>query len=109
MIDRDVAEKVMGWEPQDIRLGGPIILMSGAVLDNAVKNILPSFSPSTNISDAWLVVERMRELGFGVTIADYYQKELWECCFLGKRNNEGTAAEKTITLAICKAALKALK
>jgi ABA sandwich protein len=48
MIDKQIAEKVMGLTKEEAE----------AIL---IKN-LPEYS--TNIADAWLVVERMQDLGF---------------------------------------------
>jgi Phage ABA sandwich domain len=87
-IDRLVAEKVMGWE--------------------AGKYAYGSWFPTTNIADAWKVVEKLSKDGFEFQV--WREKN-------GKYNVEfakdffyvfGFAESETAPLAICLAALKAV-
>jgi hypothetical protein len=82
---------------------------------------------STNIADAWLVVDKLKEIGFGVTINEVCKRSsfykyndnilgYWHCNFtvsdkddddkLLKTNSE---IAETAPLAICLAALKAVE
>lgn len=118
-INREVAEKVMGWK-RDI--------ISGLWFENDHTIArFKEFNPPTNISDAWLVVERMRELGFtvdidnmtssGVISAPYNELvSYWTVVFEPMYGNPATpppddhfyGVADTAPLAICQAALKAL-
>ena len=68
-------------------------------------HVIPQYS--TNISDAWLVVERMRELGFRIQI--HADKKSWTC-ILSQWNYDDKfiSHEDTAPLAIVLAALKCM-
>lgn len=131
-IDRLVAEKVMGWKLWLERRGEYTYVVAqkdyrepwkssrseyweehkkryeplGDARINPKKHIaafLDSFKPSTSISDAWAVVEKF-QVG-AVEIARGF--DCWSCEFTGPAGN-GKALAKTIELAICLAALRAL-
>lgn len=70
-IDARVAEQVMGWKrvKHPLRVGngqyalshdGEIIIQS-----HYQSLVVDTFSPSSSIADAFSVVEKMREMGFG--------------------------------------------
>lgn len=70
-----------------------------------------TFEPSTNISDAWLVVERMRELGYFFWIETLAQDcGNYRVTFAITKDEYKThsAISDTAPLAICNAALQAL-
>lgn len=101
-INKEIAEKVMGWKdgkhPHDDFLnsgwGGGYV-----------------FSPSTDISDAWLVVEKMREKGFWFDLNNG-EGDSWDANFEEKTliaELHSVRGEKSAPLAICKAALKAIE
>ncbi|PLR93213.1 BC1872 family protein [Bacillus sp. T33-2] len=85
-IDRLVAEKVMGWD-----------------------DVWQPFFPSTEIKDAWLVVEKMKDMGLFFNVCpelDACHVDIW----VQSDRHQGlnpyrTVHEKTAPLAICKAAL----
>lgn len=99
-IDKEVAEKVMGWrwsKPDE----------QGAMYNhpNAI-----GFKPSTDISDAWLVVEKMIEKCF--THCDFrcITNNSWFVNFRKDSYSTGiTVLEDTPSMAICLAALKAIR
>lgn len=70
----------------------------------------PVFAPSTDIADAWQVVERMRRDGFHVGIADNRPNTWWvDLTPDASVSGECTSAEgATAPLTICLAALKVI-
>lgn len=97
-IDKRIATEVMGWD---------YIPHEGYKTDYAgMMPYVTEFNPSTNISDAWLVVERMRELGWIVTIGN--EPPDYDCEFIYDRTTSAFICEETAPLAICNAALAAL-
>lgn len=80
-IDKLIAEKVMGWETEPF---GP-------------------FFPSTNIQDAWSVVEK---LNFDVKVTKY--KDSGYQCHVFIPSNVQMVFAESAPMAICKAALKAV-
>jgi hypothetical protein len=103
-IDWFVAEKVMNWHVWENEDGDLMVTKGYGCYSHC-----PSFS--TNIADAWQVVEKLKELGFHVGIKTPPKAKstsYWVCV-------EDFYAEKTFTsygltapLAICLAALKAV-
>jgi len=100
-IDRLVAEKVMGWEyVQDTDKW-----WDGDVLD------IENFNPSTNIQDAWRVVEKMRE-GRIFSLCDAWDENDEPIFYANFQYNDGyhvvnyDAYAETAPLAICLAALE---
>lgn len=77
-LDAQVAEKVMGWfkSRED---GGVKHMWRGR--DLGLLEADGEWSPSTRIEDAWMVVEKMREIGWFLTLrvgeeachADFYR------------------------------------
>jgi len=105
-MDALVAEKVMGFEiPANLRNsvnwgGGPPILVDGKSLD------IPHYS--TDLTDAWEVVEKMGNYLFACGRND---NGMWEACFFSVNSGIGKLSEghgDTAPSAICRAALKAL-
>lgn len=98
-LDALVAERVMGWKS-----------------DHTAHNYacdpprsIRGWRPSTHIQDAWRVVERMRELGFTYSVTDTIIGNV-VVHFWAKAGEprHGSAEEKSVTRAICLAALKAV-
>src|SRR3990167_23623 len=83
-INREIAEKLFNW---DYDTGEPIPDYSG------------------EIEFAWLVVEKMRELGFEFGLSNYNHVNDWIASFRGFIVED----EKTAPLTICKAALQAIE
>ena len=104
-IDRQVAEQVMGWKK-----GMYTYYMNpdaSAWLDSEgnLAKFTWKFNPSEKIEDAWLVVERMRELGYWWE--SHYSDNGWFWMFYNENINEESLSE-TAPPAICKAALQAV-
>lgn len=114
-IDREVAEKVMGWEVLEEKADK---IAYATVRRDYTKNgadvcgsIMRFFTPSTDISDAWLVVERMLSFDTGGAGWEFYlhNDTAW-CCGFIRPDAQGGEVDKieSAPLAICLAALKAL-
>lgn len=103
-IDAMVAEKVMGWSSSLVSFGLGYVDGNGMTV---VRNA-ESWEPTSDMNDAWLVVERMRELGWQVDM-DFYPDEK-PGCSLWKRGGQvdAYAEEDSMPLAICMASLKVL-
>lgn len=117
-IDRLVAEKVMGWK---LKKRWPDILVweniegEDRAADEATErySVFEGFRPSTDISDAWEVVEKMKiKTAFSI-------RDVWDendnpaylanfSSYDGTREIDHTAYAETAPLAICLAALKAV-
>jgi hypothetical protein len=96
-IDKLVAERVMGWDDfADKWLKNP----------EDLKLLVPKYS--SNIADAWLVVEKMQN-HFNFFLARHFAAfdGKWEAIFEGKEG-EFVADAPTAPLAICRASLKAV-
>ncbi len=102
-IDALVAEKVMGWELS--WLGTDWREETNANTHHH-KRSKGDFLPSTNIQDAWLVVEKLKvEYWIEINVGEKY------LCDIGKYGIPGTIVQieaETASLAICLAALKAV-
>lgn len=94
-LDAEVAERVMGW--REISTGTFEDEYGG--LHTLEATSYGQFSPSTNIADAWLVVEKL-----GVSVGPRENGKWWA----GKTAEFGAIAD-TAPEAICKAALAALR
>lgn len=114
-MDALVAEKVMGWRKEDKAMLHGIIQV--AFVDTATDYARPiacgcaeDFQPSTDIRDAWQVVEKLDNLGFTTEIDK--REAGWAVVFIDYRKNpiglkEDNAIADTAPLAICLAAFKA--
>jgi hypothetical protein len=102
-LDRLVAEKVMGWEYKENE-GYPYYRGKNIGLD------INDFHPSTNISQAFEVVEKMIADGW-VEMAMVYKniEKVWEVEFYkeGISFDGGDSFDKSLPRAICIAALMA--
>lgn len=118
-LDCEVAEKFMGWRVHNRNTAWWVekeletsLLSSGGVMGLTCGT--ERFSPSTNIADAWRVVEKMRAMGFGCHITAVSNldrtRHFWAVDF-SNPNTERSGHEHDTTaapLAICIAALAAL-
>ncbi|EZP77579.1 hypothetical protein H839_08099 [Parageobacillus genomosp. 1] len=104
-IDRLVAEKVMGWEPEEIE--GSAYLSGYVLYKREEPPHIPDyqFKPSTNVADAWKVVEKLREKELYVDIDTF--AEHYDVRVVSGPNEVGHSLSETAPLAICLAALKA--
>lgn len=103
-LDALVARQVMGWEPAEML--GPSRAQAFWA-DEDVLVVPRDFSPSTSISDAWRVVERMRELGWSYEICGGPTRHSVSFCEIATDTLE-FAHHADAPRAICLAALKAL-
>lgn len=108
-IDRQIAEKVMGWKPhnKDTRLTwkdnkGEERLLTGTSLTNS------EWSPSTCLNDAWEVIEYLKEKGVAFSLFnDDETPGLYYASFMtNKIEAFGRAEEITASMAICLAAIR---
>lgn len=130
-LDALIAEKVMGWNWVNVFSNALMIVPPiGDKLRHAHKYVdkgIPDNMPhySTNIADAWLVVEKLKGMGFGVTINEVCKRSgfykyndnvlgYWHCNFTVSDKDDNDKLLKTnpeiaetAPLAICLAALKA--
>lgn len=112
-LDRLVADRVMGWASYSYG-DMPERSADGAIFDGEPlhgSGLVP-FQPSTDIADAWRVVEAMRGLGFAVDICDVAISStvpLWAVSFFPAGPDTEPPNEHSAPLAICRAALAALE
>lgn len=115
-MDRLVAEKVMGWTARDNRLSGGY-LFGWAKPDGSWGACAISgsnaWSPSTDIASAWAVVEKaMASNGCASVQSTGFE---WDRRFIARIQfgtcftTDRSALADTAPLAICRAALMALK
>ncbi len=112
-LDALVAEKVMGWTFYRQRLH-PNHTFLTQTWRTEHGSIMPSmWTPTTEIAQAWEVVERMVKLGWNVRIMNYGiapelpDCEPWRCDFI-RVGALSIKAASALPLAICLAALKAV-
>jgi len=101
-----VAEKAMGWtidhSAKPSSLGGFVFTKPG---EEYISH--EGWSPSTSISAAWEVVEKIRSCGYGFSMSDYSPSTGWHATFHDKAARLDGEDGDTVPLAICRAALKA--
>lgn len=105
-IDALVAEKVMGWWSVGIDTSN--MLRKEIWADG--KRKIYGFNPSEDIAAAWMVVEAMKEKGYGANIVA--QQKSFMCFFASVYNPKDTGIskwDKDAPMAICKAALECLE
>lgn len=103
-IDREVALEVMGWAK-------PRAALALEAYRDAKGSPVISWRPSTDIADAWLVVERMRELGFQFNFYDASPPACPHASFtiVGQQTAGADRFADTAPEAICKAALAVVR
>jgi hypothetical protein len=100
-IDRLVAEKVMGWEV-------PYEYDDIGIMAYTIKTGAFAFSPTTNIADAWQVVEKFDKTDFRV-VRNYRGNYSAGLMYWNKDTMVKVEAKaETAPLAICLAALKSV-
>jgi hypothetical protein len=115
-IDILVAENVIGWireERQHKDLGYLVTAIDWYKITDGVRHNITHkavyFKPSTNISDAWLVLEKLREIGIHSQIDVQKTTEYINQCMLHKKGLVlCRVSADTAPLAICMASLKAV-
>lgn len=97
-IDKSVATTVMGWKIEHGELGHEHFTKNGEI------RYLPFYS--TNISDAWKVIDKLKDNWTYFNL--FYEGEKWKCDF-GRLGFDSTIYDQdTPQMAICLAALKAV-
>ena len=108
-MDALIAEKVMGWEIWNCQWSDK---KTELLICNAID-----FEPSTDIAAAWEVVEKIKDTNmdsykYGANSFELSRNRpmqpsrLYACRF--NSNNNGYSYAETASLAICRAALKAV-
>ena len=100
-IDREIAEKIMGWIDPD-----PVESNMWCDKSHFPTSLKSMWHPSTDIKQAFEVVEKMREKGSIFTLCDQDpgEKPEWDAQFFSV-----IATDDTPAMAICLAALKAVE
>jgi competence transcription factor ComK len=98
-LDALIAEKVMGWKRKTIKLVN-MVEEQDVLIDPRLKTYSQPPHYSTNIADAWLVVEKFPQIDICMSKVD----DKWNC-FIEFADHMAIA--ETAPLAICLAALKA--
>ena len=110
-MDALVAEQVMGWHWGEAEDGVATWTHTDSGIAWAVAE--PTFSPSTNIADAWQVVEKLIGLGYWISLSHNGNQHAacWDfrLCDRATESKREIAIEATAPLAICRAALKAVE
>lgn len=104
-IDVAIAKKVMGWKKGELNWTIDELWIDS----KGSYKYVGKFSPSTNISDAWQVVEKMRKEGFVAHInvhPNRYTCEIYKN-IEGYYNFICKQEAETAPLAICLSALRA--
>jgi hypothetical protein len=113
-MDALVAENVMGWKPHKViscpfnKEGCLVYHYEGDWRPNW-KDIVPNYS--TDIKDAWKVVEKMDAGGYSLDITRYPNEKCrvnFHIPFSSRLKDNVTAEGKEFPLAICRAALLAV-
>ena len=125
-LDARIATEVMGlkWPEDRCRICGWQFAKTrdDGCAPNGDCSMRPMPSPradepahySTSISDAWEVVEKMRSIGYWLTLFsnfdsdEYNQQPVWEATFCNGGNNHKGAHLTSAPEAICLAALASL-
>lgn len=103
-LDALIAEKVMGWV-KTLRLPNAHDTWDDPA--GLCKSWVEMFTPSTDISAAWQVVEKLRLSQFDVHLCTATVFGDWKCGFW--KGSAGTVSASTAPLAICLASLRAVE
>ena len=99
-----LAINVMGWEYHVNPSGCDYYTLMGVTMGNVV-----TWKPNEDISQAFMVVEKMREKGFQLMLSDNEPDEGWLAVFDHSPWQEWKATADTPAMAICLAVQKAVK
>jgi hypothetical protein len=100
-INRLIAENLMGWQDHS-ETSNPIWFSK-----DGTEYV--DFTPSTNIKDAWLVVEFLRKENFPVDMKIEMDAFVYVCNFYSYGLNIGTSTSNSIEKSICLAALQTVR
>jgi len=115
-LDRLVAEWVMGWKEEHIEDDRWHINANFWCRGNEIGPQVQKWSPSTDIAAAMKVVQKLLEKGFRVSMYSPWKGQSnssaipeWTVYILGNQGFHTEADGRTLPLAICRAALLAIK
>lgn len=110
-LNAAVAEKVIGWKVcKDPNCPAGCDKDVSVTEDGIIEVAGKVWSPSTDISAAWEVVEKMRASRYEIVLDDLGGDSQWRCRW--DRDDcgcVGTAEHPSAPMAICLSALKALE
>src|SRR5262245_13080744 len=112
-LDFEIAEKVMGWKRgQKYGNGNGDWILPDGRTHGYTWDTTPRFS--TKLDAAWLVVECLAAMGHGLVLEQWLRNQGvrngWVALFdLADGHDTGQHLEETAPLAICRAALAAVK
>ena len=109
-LDALVAERVMGWTGIERHIRGGIAMPpwpSGLDPVTSAYRTIPRYS--TSIADAWLVVERMREKGYSLTLMAPFGDFGAVAAFVPRTGQRFDGDGDTPAVAISRAALSAME
>jgi len=107
-INKAVAEKVMGWKYHEkITKGVVVTLIEKWYADSKGNKKEYPFSPSTDPVDTYLVIEALKEKGWGSQVMNYVKKDARVFVFNGEYSF--LADNKSWLRALSEASLKAME
>jgi len=103
-INKAIAERVMGWKTKKDYVG----LLNYKLNESGSKGIwVGNWNPTNRIDHAWMVVEKIKELGWWLSLDHYPHDNKWHCEFFNSFKMRRAEAD-TAQMAICLAALEAV-
>lgn len=107
-INELVATHVMGWRKETVANISELLPFYDVWVEGETKYVrVENFNPSTNIADAWEVVEKLSQFDQKYLVW-HNESKVWCFVFAGGTFLRYSADAKTAPLAICLAALKAV-
>lgn len=105
-LDETIAWEIMNWIQIDDDYYREIYKGDFKIGNEFVRE-WDAFNPSTNLIDAWQVVEKLKEKFICKVIGLTNDRKDWFCSFqpIGDGGFGNHSYDKTVSLAICKAAL----
>ena len=104
-IDKQIALKVMGWE---YGINTQNCVIPEYSLNGEFIKLAPSWKPSADIQQAFMVVDKLVKDGWFCTL-HLYGKLGTQCEFWNMRRKVESNWHQSTALAICRAALKTIK
>ena len=116
-INRQVAEKVMGWvhvKPESIGLhrSNPSAYYTKAAHENMSNDWVcndNAFNPLADADDLKLVKDKMIEDGYSIHINYHFSIQEWDCELMGYNKRASYSVGTTENEAVCLAALAAIE
>ena len=118
-LDREIAVKVFGVVPRDVRAKGSTNTVrvftnsrsaeDGVWDERELRTLFGVLFYSSNMAAAWRVVDRMRELGWFVSLDAVFETPEYEVEFWKPGRTDFGCCDPSAPVAICRAALEAVK